>query len=105
MRIILSIGVAALLAACSSSSTPPGGTCQTRANSELNALNTAISVSEQTIERGFSIVRQVSADGSQFEEIQVPVNVAKERQNLASLQARLAPTQAEATAALALCGP
>lgn len=104
MRIVLFLGAAAILAACSSSSTPLGGTCATRANSELAALQTAIQVSEQTVERGFSTVRQVSADGSQFEEVQVPVNVAKERQNLASLQARLGPVQAEANAALALCG-
>ena len=103
MRIVLFLGAAAVLAACSSSSTPTGGTCQTRANSQLTALQAAISVSEQTIERGYSTVRQLSADGSQFEEVQVPVNVAKERQNLANLQARLGPVQAETDAALALC--
>lgn len=104
MRIVLSIGAAAILAACSASSTPPGGTCQTQANSELSALQGAIQASEQSIENGYSVVRQVSADGAQIQQVQVPVNVAKERQNLANLQARLAPTQAKANDALALCG-
>ena len=104
MRIVLFLGTAALLAACSSSSTPLGGTCESHANSELYALQGAIQASEQSIENGFSVVRQVSADGTQLEDVQVSVNVAKERQNLANLLARLEPTQAQATAALALCG-
>ena len=104
MRTVLYFGAAALLAACSSSSTPTGGTCETQARAELNALQAAIQVSEQSISLGYSTVRQFSADGTQVEDVRVPVNVGKERQNLANLQGRLGAVQAEADAAVARCG-
>jgi len=104
MRIVIFFGAAALLAACSSASTPVGGTCETQARAELNALQGAIQVSEQSISLGYSTVRVVSADGSQVEEARLPVNVARERGDLANMRGRLGAVQAEADAAVAACG-
>jgi len=104
MRIVFTLGVAGFLAACSMSSTPPGGSCASRASADLNALEAAIQSAETNIERGFALVRQVAADGAQFEEVRVSVNRAKERQKLADLTARLEGVQAQTDAALALCG-
>ena len=104
MRIVLSIGAALFVAACATSSTPVGGTCETRANAELTALKAAIQTSEQNIERGFAMVRQLDPATGQVTEVQVPVNTARERQNLANLNAGLGPVQAEANAAVTACG-
>ena len=104
MRIVLSIGAALLVAACATSSTPVGGTCETRANAELTALKAAIQTSEQNIARGFAMVRQLDPATGQVTEVQAPINAASERQNLANLQGRLGPVQAEAAAAVAACG-
>ena len=104
MRIVYSLGTAAFLAACAGSSTPPGGTCETRAMTELSALQAAIQTAETSIERGYNLERRVVADTNQIEEVQVSINVAKERQNLANLQSRLESTQAQADAAVAQCG-
>jgi len=104
MRSVYSLGVAVFIAACSSSSTPPGGSCATRASAELSALQAAIETAETNIERGFGIERQLVAGSSQVEEVQVAINVAKERQKLADLQERLGPVQAQTNAAAAQCG-
>jgi len=104
MRIVFSIGVVAFLAACSSSSTPPGGSCEARASTELNALTAAIQTAETNIERGFSIERQISEDGLQVTDVEIRINAAKERQRLADMQARLVGVQASTDAALAQCG-
>ena len=103
MRIIYSIGVATLLAACSMSSTPTGGSCTARASTELNALTAAIQTAETNIARGFAVERQISEDGLQVADVQVPINKAKESQRLADLQARLGGVQAQTDAAVALC--
>lgn len=103
MRIVFSLGTALFIAACSTSSTPPGGTCATRASAELTALQAAIQTAETNIARGYGMMPQVVGDGGQIEEVRVPINVAKERRNLADLKARLGPVQAETDAALAAC--
>ncbi len=104
MRSIYSIGVAAFLAACSMSSTPAGGSCTARASTELNALTAAIQTAETNIARGFAVERQISEDGLQVADVEVPINAAKERQRLADMQARLGDVQASTDAALAQCG-
>ena len=104
MRIVLSIGAALFVTACATSSTPVGGTCETRANAELTALKAAIQTSGQNLERGYAMVRQLDPASGQVIEVQAPVNAARERQNLANLQGRLGPVQAEAAAAVAACG-
>jgi hypothetical protein len=104
MRIVLSIGAALFVAACATSSTPVGGTCETRANAELTALKAAIQTSEQNIERGYEMVRQFDPATGQVTKVQTPINAARERQNLANLQGRLGPVQASAAAAVAACG-
>lgn len=103
MRLVFSLGAAVFLTACSMSSTPPGGSCATRASAELNALQAAIQSAETNIARGYSEERQVVEGSTQVETVQVPVNAAKEQQKLAGLQARLGPVQAQTDAALALC--
>ncbi len=103
MRIVYSLGAAVFLSACAASSTPPGGTCATRASTELSALQAAIQTAETSIERGYAMVRQLGADGVQIVDVRVPVNVAKERQTLAGLQARLPEVQAQTDVALAAC--
>ncbi len=102
MRSVYSLGVAVFIAACSASSTPPGGTCATRASVELSALQAAIQTAETNLARGYGEERRVSADG--VEVVQVPINAAKERQILADLKARLGPVQAQTDIALAQCG-
>ena len=104
MRIVYSLGAAAFLAACAGSSPPPGGTCETRAMTELSALQAAIQTAETNVERGYALERRITPDTSQIEEVRVPVNVAKERRILADLRGRLESTQAQADAALAQCG-
>ena len=104
MRLVLSLGTAVILTACSMSSTPPGGSCATRASAELNALNGAISSAELNLSRGYSVERQLVDGSNEVVEVQVPINAAKERQKLAGLQARHSGVQAQTDAALALCG-
>jgi len=104
MRIVYSLGTALFIAACSASSTPPGGTCATRASVELSALQAAIQTAETNLARGYGEERRVSADGAQVEVVQVPINAAKERRILADLKAQLGPVQAQTDIALAQCG-
>ncbi|NOR62934.1 MAG: hypothetical protein GQ535_10630 [Rhodobacteraceae bacterium] len=104
MRIVLSIGAAVFVAACATSSTPVGGTCETRANAELTALKAAIQTSEQNLARGYALVRQLDPATGQVTEVQASVNSAKERQNLSNMQGRLGSVQAEADAGVAACG-
>ncbi len=104
MRIVYSLSTALFIAACSSSSTPPGGTCTTRASAELSALQAAIQTAETNLERGYGVERRLVSGSSQVEQVQVPINAAKERQILAGLQARLGPIQAQTDAAVAQCG-
>ncbi len=103
MRTVLSLSAALFIAACSTSSTPPGGTCATRASAELTALQAAIQTAETNIARGYGLTPQVVAGGTQIEEVRVPINVGKERRNLADLKARLGAVQAQTDAALAAC--
>ena len=103
MRLYSSLAAAVFVAACSSASTPPGGTCATRASAELSALQTAIGVAETNIARGFSVQRILSEDGTQVEEVQTPIDVDDETEKLASLQAQLGPVQAKTNTAIAQC--
>ena len=104
MRLVLSLGAAVILTACSMSSTPPGGSCVSRASADLNALNGAITSAETNLARGYGIERQAVENSSQIESVQVPINAAKERHKLAGLQTRLPGVQAQTDTALALCG-
>ena len=104
MRIVYSLGTALFIAACSASSTPPGGTCATRASVELSALQAAIQTAETNLARGYGEERRAVAGGTQIEVVQVPINAAKERQILADLKVRLGPVQAQTDIALAQCG-
>jgi len=104
MRLILSLGTAAVLSACSMSSTPPGGDCVSRASTELNALQAAILSAETNAARGYIEVERVSSATGQIETVDLPVNVGKERAKLAKLKARLGGVQAQADAAMAMCG-
>lgn len=103
MRIVYSLGAAAFLAACSMSSTPPGGTCATRASVDLNALQAAIQIAETNLGLGYSIAQRAVAGSTEIQNIKVPINGAKERQSLAAMQARLGDVQAQTDIALAQC--
>ena len=103
MRLILSLSTAAILSACAMSSTPPGGTCVTRASTELNALMSAIQSAETNLARGYVIVSRVSAETAQIEEVELPINAANERNKLANLNAKLDGVQAQTDAAVAMC--
>ncbi len=104
MRLVLSLSAALVASACSFSTTTANGSCAARATTELTALQAAIQTAEENLARGFSIERQLVGGSTQVEEVQVPINVAKENAKLAGLQERLGATQAQADSALAACG-
>lgn len=104
MRSVFLLGSAVVLAACSTSSTPVGGDCASRASAELNALKGAITTAQTNLANGYSIERRFVEGSTTVEEVHVPLNAAKEKQKLAGLQARLGPVQAQTDAALARCG-
>ena len=104
MRTVLSLGVVTFLAACSMSSTPRGGDCATRANTELSALQTAIQSTEVNLARGFALERRFDEATGLVTQVQVPINKAQERAKLESLNARLPDVQARTATALAQCG-
>ncbi len=104
MRSVFTLGAAAFLAACSMSSTPVGGDCTTRANTELMALKSAIEAAETNLARGYAIERRIDEATGTTIEAHAPINRAEEQAKLASLNARLPDVQARAAAAVAQCG-
>jgi hypothetical protein len=104
MRLVLSLSAALVASACSFGTTTASGSCAARATTELTALQAAIQTAEENLARGYSVERQLVEGSTQVEEVQMPINAAKEREKLAGLQGRLDATQAQADSALAACG-
>jgi len=104
MRIVFSIVVVTFLAACSFNSTPRGGDCTSRANTELSALQAAIQTAEANLARGFAVERRLDETAGVMVQVEVPINNAQEQAKLDSLNARLPGVQASTAAAVAQCG-